>query len=1452
MATPGPLASSKEKTNGAKLSRLIIDGGTTVLRRVFDTHNPPANLAADLNSCYSILNNLLRRRILNGHQWDKLFPVGGAAPDSNTFDITLLFLLLTNICRLTPPHTGWHCKPPPSDTSREANLARIKFFRNQLYGHITTTGVDELMFNALWQEISAVLVSLGLSQAEVDRLKAERCGEEDYVDALRDWAESERDLKTQLNQVQNTVQESVEKNMSILKDLRIQQSTTQETVDTTQQAVRESNSRMQDIHQIVTEIHKTQHNTDQEDKILKKLAKVDTQRDVRDYTKRYLEGTRESFFAKINTWLDDASSPNRVLVLTGNAGMGKSVIAAEMCRRMQEAGRLAGSHFCHHDRARHRNPKLMMQSLASHLSCCLPDYKRALVEQLSGNLGVEINDMEVKDLFDLLFLEPLNGVADPGCTSLVVIDALDESEYQGRNDLLDVIAKLFKNLPLWLRFLVTTRPEVNIWDSLKDLQPLILEPKDEDNLKVIRFYFERSLRDLLEVEMHELVLDDLVQKSEGVFLCAKFLVDFIRDKCSTLLTLEQLDKSLPAGIACVYQSYFQRLEQDMCRELNISEEQFLCFLGAIAAAMEPLPLGFVPKLLCTNLSSLIVMRKASKAIAIVSSLLPVHEDRIHFFHKSVKDWLTDKSRYRQHCFSVEEMEGHKTLSTLCSNEFDELKSSCIGNLQSFTDTSRYALEHGVQHMLQLDQDMKSCSLEQGVGKYVSDPELLYAKLCVNTPAATEDIVGVMKQGSLKTISTEFHETLSSILILLKKHGVTLQKYPFTVFQTLLNEGNSKLSSDSRQLLETKYSDKPHMEFLNKNDSPTAIQARFVCGSQVACLDVSPSLEYMVCECRDGSIQFWSLASGNLKWKRYVKPKQYARDDGPFRITVTSHELVRGFYRSVVFHPFKDVILPGVLNTAYSFDGNLKPLFPTSNCIFSICSICGSEMLTDCPDDTKCLMMWNLNNGKEIDRLNSDKEILSFGMSQDGKLVAISHSTGSVCLVDRENGFSTLAEVASSVRFGMIRFSPGSREIYCSNRMGFVEMFGLAEMTDSICYMDDWIKWFYFELESHRIGGFLLGDPLNVLCGPRFYSDVVLNSQSVLRNRPWGGYIELVYGNALLTKSREFLVIEVEGVTCLRFSLTGESLYAIISFGLPVRIIAWDVSNGELKGQKEFDSDSFCDFVPLNEGILIATKSTLELWNFDLSVCMRRWSFGACAVFPVSDDQVACLTYETRKWTIWDTICRDSAALLELPRGAFKRQEGIILDTVGGDTVATFKLPDGRLIACYRDLQLFASIEFGSIFIEMRQLGKTEPLWRAFELQNDRLSSFTGSFSSKGQYIVVRNKGDAYVLDAVSGNVRLEFIDVINCKFISDEECIFLKSVHPDGGRLELFNVSCGDLLTAMDVDREYVPETFPETFPLATCPGMGLIAICSDKQSDVKIIKVMHPEEKTLTRETKR
>ena len=966
--SPSPLISSVEKTNGAKLSRLLIDGGSTVLRKIFDRYHPPANLLADLNANYRTLNNLLRKRVLHKPQWDLMFPPGGTTPDSNTFDITLSFLLLTNICGLSPPPSGWHAKPPPSDTSMEANLARIKFFRNKLYGHVTTTGIDTPTFSALWLEISAVLVALGLPHSEIDRLNVEHCGEEDFIDVLFEWADSEEDIRSQLkdiHQSQSKVQQAVDEvHLTQLEDLKISQDSerklgelhqvqteSQQTVNEIRQkqledheTIQDSNIKLHEVfqidrktHQVVTNVRETQiddskviqkisqrqtntergvaklldrqeefHQTFQETKsrveesyqkllraqgehyepmrqdlkeaaedsegqgekhreneILKKLAKIDTLKNVRYHADRYVEGTRLSIFAKVESWLDDRSSPNRVMVISGNAGMGKSVISAVLCKKMQEAGRLAGSHFCQHDKARHRNPRVMLQSLASQLCDFLTEYKRALMEKLSRNLGVEIKNMEVKDLFEVLFEEPLASLNDPSLTYLMVIDGLDESEFKGRNELLDVIANYFQNLPLWIRFLVTTRPERNIAENLMNLHPLQLDPKVEENIKDIHLCFEKQVSHLLQSEHQEIIMQALVQKSEGVMLYTHYLVDFLK-KEEPVVTPELLDSILPSGISSVYHSYFKRLETELSKEVSVAEDQFLTFLSAVAASREPLPLGFVSKLLLPDKSTSSLQRKVNTAIACVSELLPVQEGCIHFFHKSVKDWLIDESNYGQHHFSVDEKKGHEVLSKLCIDELDEVKRKGVDYVQ-VSYTAKYALRHGVQHMLQVE-DARVCTLEEVVAKFVLDLELVYAKLCVNVAVAFEDIVCVQKQSGIE----ELQGALNFLLVLLRKHLGTLEKLPHAIFQTLLNEAVPELSSQASNLLESKYFEIAYMEYLRKEDLEWRVQTKFECSAAVACFDVSRQLDYMVCECQDGTIQLWSLHTSKQLWKRDVK------------------------------------------------------------------------------------------------------------------------------------------------------------------------------------------------------------------------------------------------------------------------------------------------------------------------------------------------------------------------------------------------------------------------------------------------------------------------------------------------------------------------------------------------------------------------------------------------------
>ena len=138
MASAPTLApSTKETTNYARLCRLLVDGGTKALRHTFDKLHSPANLFNVLKAGsaeHSTLQSLKRKRIINATQWGKLYPSPPSSVTSEDFDITLLMVLLRNICGLTAPSTGWDSLPPASDTSVEANIARVKYYRNSVYG----------------------------------------------------------------------------------------------------------------------------------------------------------------------------------------------------------------------------------------------------------------------------------------------------------------------------------------------------------------------------------------------------------------------------------------------------------------------------------------------------------------------------------------------------------------------------------------------------------------------------------------------------------------------------------------------------------------------------------------------------------------------------------------------------------------------------------------------------------------------------------------------------------------------------------------------------------------------------------------------------------------------------------------------------------------------------------------------------------------------------------------------------------------------------------------------------------------------------------------------------------------------------------------------------------------------------------------------------------------------
>ena len=191
------LSTTKETTNFARICRLLVDGGALALRNEFDRIHPPANLNAVLSGHSPTLQNLKKKGILNNSQWNLLFPTPPAFPDSSNFDITLLVLLLRNICGLTTPAKGWNDLPLATDTNVQDDIARIKFYRNNIFAHAPKASLTDLDFSNYWTKIRDALVRLGVKVADIDQLKdtsvdleAERC-----IKALGQWCLHEQNIE---------------------------------------------------------------------------------------------------------------------------------------------------------------------------------------------------------------------------------------------------------------------------------------------------------------------------------------------------------------------------------------------------------------------------------------------------------------------------------------------------------------------------------------------------------------------------------------------------------------------------------------------------------------------------------------------------------------------------------------------------------------------------------------------------------------------------------------------------------------------------------------------------------------------------------------------------------------------------------------------------------------------------------------------------------------------------------------------------------------------------------------------------------------------------------------------------------------------------------------------------------------------------------------------------------
>ncbi|XP_046857178.1 uncharacterized protein LOC124450590 [Xenia sp. Carnegie-2017] len=304
--------SSDAKTNGFKLMRLIVDVGGEALRITLRKQLSGTDLFNVLNDRknYCTLSSLKDKQIKQ-HQWDLLYPSPPILPNENTFDITLLCILLRNICGLKSPRAPiWENMPNVNDHSTEADITRIRLFRNGRFAHLPSTSVCSDDFENFWLEISEPLVRLGIRQEEIDRLKNEMFGKEECERILSEWDRLKSDLtdiKTEQRGIKKTV-EGVEKDLQQVKD-------------SVQNRLCVIESRQEEMKSNQKEIKRQIHSRPVEDILTNNLVSCNFESEIKHHFEKFLEGTREWVFDEFLDWFEDDSSQNRAFIISAVAGM---------------------------------------------------------------------------------------------------------------------------------------------------------------------------------------------------------------------------------------------------------------------------------------------------------------------------------------------------------------------------------------------------------------------------------------------------------------------------------------------------------------------------------------------------------------------------------------------------------------------------------------------------------------------------------------------------------------------------------------------------------------------------------------------------------------------------------------------------------------------------------------------------------------------------------------------------------------------------------------------------------------------------------------------------------------------------------------------------------------------------------------------------------------------------
>ncbi|KAK2151038.1 hypothetical protein LSH36_378g02053 [Paralvinella palmiformis] len=418
----------------------------------------------------------------------------------------------------------------------------------------------------------------------------------------------------------------------------------------------------------------------------------------------FCPNTRSRLMNPIQKWIageeTDKDSVERVWLLTGQAGMGKSAVTAEVYRK--NGSRLVVGHFfkCNHPNLDYNDARFVLQSLARQLCGVVPDYAAALSRctQLEATIEDGGAIIDLNEAFDVLFRQPLFSIELNRSTTdrvLVVLDAVDECRPDTRNQLLKLINSFAEKTPDWLYLLVTSRNENQILSQLENARTVEMKLTG-DNLADIKKFLKQPMSKHMDRISLDGGLTQLVKKTDGNFLCAKVLSGML-DQLSPekSIALREIESMFPKGTINCYAAVFKSFKDGLGKFVSPNElnDKYQSIAGLLCSAREPIPIDMLAETVKVDADCLDGLRP----------VLDVGDGCFALRNRHTADWLRNEQESGD--LHVNISAGQKRLANWCLALLNHIGNRTENKYP--VALQRYALKHAIWHLVEMPKQQEN-------------------------------------------------------------------------------------------------------------------------------------------------------------------------------------------------------------------------------------------------------------------------------------------------------------------------------------------------------------------------------------------------------------------------------------------------------------------------------------------------------------------------------------------------------------------------------------------------------------------------------------------------------------------------------------------------------------------------------------------------------------------------